>query len=214
MNEVMTFTLLTTLVALCAAKDAPTLRYTPPADSEDERPVATATTLRATGNDFTFRILFNHEPWGEACKTRCANATFFLDTDGNKTTGLQLGDKSPQTGADLAVIVQGVREYKEVSADTLLRAKVRLLGTGISDVDEGQTLAELDNRHDPERLKAHDNEVNLRIDATSAAIPVGRTVRVVYQPPGAAPVVGAVPGFGGAGGGKRGPVQVLRGKRR
>ncbi len=209
----MTLTALTTLLVLAAGKGPPpTLRYAPPADSEDERPVVTAATLRATGNDFTFQLVFNHEPWGEACKTRCANATFFLDTDGNKTTGLQLGDKSPQTGADVAVIVQGVREYKEVSADTLLRAKVRLLASGTSDVEEGQTLAELDNRRDGDRLKAHDNEVSLRVDATAPEIPVGRTVRVVYQPPGAAPVVASIPGFGG-GGGKKGPVQVMRGKR-
>jgi hypothetical protein len=210
----MTLTALTTtaLVALAASKGAkPTLRYTPPADSEDERPVATATTVKAKGNDYTFDITFNHEPWGEGCKARCANATFFLDTDGNKKTGLQLGDKSAQTGADLAVVVQGIREYKEVSAESLLRVKVRALGNESAELEQGQVVAELDQRHDPERVKAKGKDVSLKIDTTTANLPVGRTVRVVYQPPGATAVVATIPGFGSGNGGA---IQIVRGKRR
>jgi hypothetical protein len=213
MSNMMSPALVTLLLIASAAKDVPTLRYLPPIDADEERPVATVVMVKSKGNDFNFEIAFNHEPWGESCKTRCANATFYLDTDGNKATGLQVGEKSPQTGADLAVTVQGIREYKEVSADTLLRVKVRLLGNGVADLEDGQTLAELDHRHDPERVKAQKNEVSLRIDATDAAIPVGRTVRVVYQPPGASPVVGTFAGISDGTGGPKRPIQILRGKR-
>ncbi len=209
----MTCFALTALLALAASgKDAPTLRYTPPPDAEDDRPVATEVTVKADGSDFTLHILFNREPWGETCKARCANATFFLDTDGNRTTGLQLGPQNPQTGADLSVLVQGVREYKELSADTALRVRVRQFNGAVKDVEEGQTLAELDPRRDPERVKAQQSEVSLRVDATDPNIPAGRTMRVVYQPPGAAPVVGTTPGVG-AGTAKR-AVKVVKRKRR
>src|SRR3954468_4408926 len=98
--------------------EKPCIAYkVPPNADEDDRPVATAITVGPQGSDYAFKLDFNKEPWGEGCKTRCANATVFLDTDNNKATGLKLpqkddGKDAPETGADLAVTVQGLREYK------------------------------------------------------------------------------------------------------
>src|SRR5688572_26362915 len=103
--------------AAAAAGEKPCITYKAPPSTEDERPVAVSITVGPQGSDYAFKVDFNKEPWGEACKTRCANATIFLDTDNDKRTGLKLpvsdsAKDAPETGADLAVIIQGAREYK------------------------------------------------------------------------------------------------------
>lgn len=195
------------------AKARSTFRYTPPPGAE--RPVIVDATVGPQGSDFALRLRFDRVPWGEACKNRCANATVLLDTDASKQTGLRLTQESPANGADLAILVQGVREQPKEEGktpDTWLRVKVRLLANGARSADEGELLAELSHRLDAERLHVDEETVYLLVDATSAAIPSARKVRVVYQPPGAKPLQATVPGMLGAGSGRG--VTIFKGSKR
>jgi len=157
-----------------------TLRYNPPADAE--RPLPKQLTVTADANDYVVDLTFNRLPWGDDCKNRCASVTLFLDTDNNRGTGLQLG-KLPETGADLMVTIQGDRDFKEKSSQALLRARVRQLTSELRSPEEGELIADLNQRLDPERLVGHGTRVTLRLDATSLSIPAGKTMRVVYHPP-------------------------------
>ncbi|NMO18109.1 hypothetical protein HPC49_19270 [Pyxidicoccus fallax] len=193
-----------------AAKERPTFRYTAPPDGE--RPVIVDATLGPQGSDFAMRLRFDREPWGESCKTRCANATLLLDTDSSKQTGLQLPNKAAANGADLAIIIQGVREYTEEEGappKTWLRVKVRLLANDARSVDDGELIAEFNHRQDTERLHVDEKTVYLLVDATSPALPSARKMRVVYQPPGAKAVQATLPGMIG-GAGNRG-VRIFKG---
>src|SRR5688572_27911231 len=102
------------LASAARAAEKPCISYKAPPPAEDERPVATSITVGPQGSDYAFKVDFNSAPWGDECGTRCANTTIFLDTDNDKNTGLKLRDlKSPITGADLSITIQGVREYKD-----------------------------------------------------------------------------------------------------
>ncbi|MCP3141380.1 hypothetical protein [Pyxidicoccus xibeiensis] len=185
------------------AKERSTFRYTAPPDGE--RPVIVDATVGPQGSDFAMRLRFDKAPWGEDCKSRCANATLLLDTDNSKQSGLRLTQDSPVNGADLVVLVQGVRESPKEEggkAETWLRVKVRLLGNDARSVDDGELLAELSHKQDSERLHVEDTSVYLLVDATSAALPSARKARVVYQPPGSKPLTATIPGMIGGGGGK------------
>src|SRR5205823_14550338 len=141
------------------AKDKPTITFKAPV-AEDERPLASEILVGPEGSDFAFRVDFNKVPWGDTCKNRCANTTIFLDTDNSTATGLQLPDKkAPETGADLSLTIQGAREYKDTSADVLLKVKVREYSDSARTVDDGETLAELDHRRDPERVQVDEKTV-------------------------------------------------------
>jgi hypothetical protein len=178
--------------ASAASKDRATFRYTPPLD--ELRPVVVEASVNAKGGDFALRLRFNELPWGEECKSRCANATLLLDTDANANTGLKLTKGAPANGADLAIIVQGVREWKEQGADTYLRVKVRQLSAGARTVDDGDLIAEMDHRQDPERIQVDGRTVFILVDATSATIPSARKARVVYHPPGGKAVQASIKG--------------------
>ncbi len=184
-----------------------TFRYSPPPD--EERPVIVDATIGPQGSDFAMRLRFDKEPWGEDCKNRCANATLFLDTDGNTTTGLQLGKKVPETGADLLVIVQGAREYKSRGPDTFLRVKVRQLTNVSKGINDGEALADLNHRQDPERVQLDEKTVYLLIDATSPTLPSARKVRVIYHPPGGKAIQGTIAGM--LSGGSSSNVRIFRG---
>jgi hypothetical protein len=202
-------TLACTLLAASSAAKPPkaTFRYTPPADTE--RPVIVDATIGPQGSDFAMRLLFDKEPWGELCKNRCANATLFLDTDNNTSTGLQLGKKVPETGADLAVIVQGAREYKGSSSDSFLRVKVRQFTSASKNVDDTDALADLNHRQDPERIQLEGNSVLLLIDATAPTLPSARKVRVIYHPTGSKAVEATIAGM--LSGGSSSGVRIFRG---
>ncbi len=183
-------------------REKPTLTYRPPA-GDDERPVATEIVVGPQGSDFAFRVEFDRVPWGEECKNRCANATVFVDTDSNKATGLQLNDKTAaETGADLAVTIQGVREFKDVSADVLLRVRVRVLSDANASADEGEMVGELDHRRDPDRVHVDGKTVYVLVDATTGSLPTGPKMRVIYHPPGAKALVGTIKGQLAMGAGK------------
>ncbi|QDE89424.1 hypothetical protein BHS06_10895 [Myxococcus xanthus] len=198
--------LLCTLLAgtAFAAKERATFRYSAPPDGE--RPVIVNAVIGPQGSDFAMRLRFDKVPWGDECKSRCANATLLLDTDNSKQTGLRLATKNaPGNGADVAVVIQGVRDYaKQEGAPPVswLRVKVRLLGSEASSVDDGELLAEFNHRQDPERLHVDGETIYLLVDATSAALPSARKARVVYQPPGAKPLQATIPGMIGSGSGK------------
>lgn len=190
-----------------AAPPRSTFRYTPPPD--EERPVIVDATIGPQGSDFAMRLRFDKVPWGEECKNRCANATLYFDTDNSTSTGMQLEKKDPKTGTDLAVIVQGAREYIGTTPDTFLRVKVRQLTNASKNVDQGDALADLDHRRDPERVQFDDKTVYLLIDATAPTLPVAKKVRVVYHPPVAKPIQGTLAGM--LSGGSSANVRIFRG---
>lgn len=156
----------------------------------------TSIVVSPQGTDYAFKLEFNKPPFGEGCRTRCANATLFLDTDNNKTTGLKLTDpKAPETGADLAVVVQGARAIKEDGSSAVLRVKVMQYAEDATSVEEGITLAELDPVGDSERVLASDTSVYLLIDANIGNQPAGKQLRLVYHPPDSKPLVGMAKGL-------------------
>jgi hypothetical protein len=188
------------LGAAAHAAEKPCITYTAPASTGDDRPVAVAITVGPQGSDYAFKIDFNRSPWGDECKTRCANATIFLDTDNNKATGLQLSDKkAPQTGADLAITIQGTRDYKEASAESNLRVKVKQYPEDATRIDQGRVLAEMDQRMDDERVQAQEETVYVLIDANIGDLPAGPKLRVIYQPPDSKPLVGMAKGLSAPG---------------
>jgi hypothetical protein len=189
-------------VSLLAApsSEKPCITYIAPASSGDDRPVAVAITVGPQGSDYAFKIDFNKAPWGDECKARCANATIFLDTDNKTATGLQLADrKAPQTGADLAITIQGTRDYKENSADSNLRVKVKQYPEDATRIDQGRLLTEMDQRNDEERVQAQGETVYVLVDANIGDLPAGQKVRVIYQPPDSKPLVGMAKGLSAPG---------------
>ena len=189
--RVLALSVLLSLPALATPK--PTLHYDPLPDM-DERPLPVDIWVAPQGSDFALRVEYNRAPWGLDCKERCANTTFFIDTDDNRSTGLDMGPKAKETGADLAVVIQGAREYRERSADTFLRVKVIQL-SGVSNVDQGDVIAELDNRNDKNRVIGEGTLVIARVDATSGTLPSARKARVVYHPPGEHPLEAIIAGM-------------------
>lgn len=188
--------LLACLAAGVASAEKPTISYQAPPPTDDERPVMTDIVVSPQGTDYAFKLEFNKEPWGEDCRTRCANATLFLDTDNNKATGLKLADpKAAETGADLAVTVQGIRVLKDGASRPLLKVKVLQYAETATSVEEGSTLAELDPVGDAERVLAQGTSVYLLIDANLGSQPAGKQLRVIYHPPDSKPLVGMAKGL-------------------
>ena len=194
------------------AADKPVIKYTPAAtgDEAEERPVATRISVDPLGSDFAVRVVFDRTPWGPDCKSRCAAMTLFLDTDDNPSTGLNLGKDAAETGADLAVVIQGVREFKEQSAEPGLKVKVRLLPSGTTSIEGGDWLSEMDLHHDAERVQSDGTSVYALVDTTDPTIPSGKTIRVIYHPPGEKALTGKAKGMFLKSSGK---IQVLGKKR-
>ncbi len=198
LRRVVVFSLL--WAASSQAAEKPAISWKAPPAAEDDRPVATAIIVGPQGSDYAFQIDFNREPWGEGCGNRCANTTIFLDTDNIKATGLQLKDpKAPETGADLAVIIQGQKEYKEGSSSPVLRVKVKQFPEGATTIDQSTELVDMDLRSDPERVNASEKTVWLLIDANIGDLPAGKQLRVVYHPPESKGLVGMAKGLSAAG---------------
>jgi hypothetical protein len=191
------------LLAAPGGAEKPCITYAAPAANSDDRPVAVAITVGPQGTDYAFKVEFNKAPWGDECKARCANATIFVDTDNNKNTGLQLSDKSkPQSGADLAITIQGTRDYKENGAESGLKVKVVQYPEDATRIDQGRVLTELDNKNDDDRVQAQGETVFVLVDANIGDLPAGSKLRVVYQPPESKPIVGMAKGLSASGGGK------------
>lgn len=183
--------------------EKPCITYKAPPSTEDDRPVATSITVGPQGSDYAFKVDFNKEPWGEGCKTRCANATIFLDTDNDKRTGLKLpaagGKEAPETGADLAVTIQGLREYKSESSLSTLKIKVKQYSEDATSADQGTDLVEMDGRVDTERLNPVEKTVYLLVDANIGTLPSNPKIRVIYHPPETKPIVGYAKGLNAPG---------------
>ena len=185
-----------TLVATLAFAEKPTISYKAPASGDEDRPVLTSIVVSPQGTDYAFKLEFNKAPWGEDCKTRCANATIFLDTDNNKSTGLKLSDaKAPESGTDIVITIQGSKVLKDGVPTPVLRVKVMQYAEDATSVEEGHTLAELDPVNDSERVLASDVSVYLLIDANMGDVPAGKQLRVVYHPPESKPLVGMATGL-------------------
>jgi hypothetical protein len=187
-----------------AAMEKPCITYKAPTSGEEDRPVATAITVGPQGSDYAFKVDFNKEPWGEACKNRCAIATIFLDTDNDKHTGLKLppqqdGKDAPETGADLAVTIQGVREYKSESSLSTLKVKVKQYAEDATSAEQGTVLVEMDARSDSERLNPVEKTVYLLVDANVGSLPSSQKIRVIYHPPEAKPLIGFAKGLNAPG---------------
>ena len=184
-------------LALClltldaGAKDRATFRYTPP--PSDERPVVVEAQVGPQSSDFALRLRFNKSPFGPECGMRCANAILLLDTDGNAQSGVKLAGAQAENGADLAILVQGTRDLAGGSSETYLRVKVRRLTGESRHLDDGDLLAELDHRRDPDRVHVEGNTVYLLIDA-SGNLPSGPKARVVYHPVGTKALQASIPG--------------------
>ena len=192
---------LSLLVAFAAVGQKPLITYKAPPPAEDERPLITEIVASPQGTDYAFKIEFNKEPWGEACATRCANATIFLDTDNNKATGLKLKDaKALENGADLSITIQGTKVYKEASSRPVLKVKVRQFAEDSTEIDQGRQLAELDPVQDSERVLAQGTSVYLLIDANIGDLPTATKARVIYHPPESKALVGNVQGLLAGGG--------------
>lgn len=184
------------LAATLALAEKPTITYKAPPAGDDDRPVMTSIVVGPQGTDYAFKLEFNKAPWGDQCKTRCANATLFLDTDNNKTTGLKLADaKAPETGADIAITVQGVKVLKSGVSEAVLRVRVLQYAEDATSVEDGQLMGELDPINDSERVLASDVSVYLLIDANMGNQPAGKQLRVVYHPPESKPLIGMARGL-------------------
>lgn len=194
-RSLRTATLATLLASLAPSADAwaskknapaaapAVIDYKAPPDLDQERPEPTRVEVSTVGGDYAIHLTFPRPPWGEQCKNRCATVTLFLDTDDSPTTGLQMGKDRAETGADLAVTIQGAREYKEKSAEVFLRARVRTLDDAARSLEAGNVVAELDHRRDRDRLQSDGNEVHLLIDTADLNLPLAKTMRVVFHPP-------------------------------
>lgn len=188
--------LASSLAATLAFAEKPTITYKAPPSTEDDRPVLTSIVVSPQATDYAFKLEFNKLPWGDECKTRCANATLFLDTDNSKTTGLKLADaKAPESGADIAVTIQGVKALKNGTPTAVLKVKVMQYAEDATSVEEGKTLIELDPITDSERVLSSDTSVYLLIDANMGNQPAGKQLRVIYHPPDSKPLVGMAKGL-------------------
>jgi hypothetical protein len=199
--------------SLAAAQSVGTLTYKPPADDDNERPLVRVASLRPQANDFALSLEFDKAPWGEACKKRCANATLLIDTDADAATGLQAGQGKPQTGADLAIVVQGLTDYGEESGGSYVKVKIRQLADDDATIDAGDMVAELDHRRDRERLDVEGKEIRILIDASSTTLPAAKSCRLLYLAPLAKPVVARCRGMGDSNGAGS-KVDVIRGDAR
>lgn len=177
--------------ALAAAK--PVITYQPPAD--EERPLITSVLAGPEGSDYAFELSFDKLPWGDTCRPRCANATLFVDLDDDGSTGLQLGKESKETGADLAVTVQGATEYLEQGVRNFVRVRVRQLSTSSLDASDGDVVIELDHRKDAERLQTDGDTVWILLNMIQLNVPSGRKTRVIYHPPGVPALEGTTNGM-------------------
>ncbi len=181
------------LATSASAKDQATLRYTPPPG--EERPMVVEGVVGPQGGDFALRLRFDKLPFGKDCGNRCANVTLLLDTDANPRSGLQLGAKAAETGADLAIVVQGTRDIAGAGGEGFLRVKVRMLSDEARSVEEGEVVAELDHRRDSERIHIEEKTVFLLVDASTINLPSGRKVRVIYHPPGSKALQATIAGM-------------------
>ncbi len=183
-------------IATAAFAQKPTITYRAPPSGEEDRPVLTSISIRPQGNDYAISLQFNKLPWGEACKTRCANATVFLDIDNKKLTGLQLPERNAaETGSDLAITIQGTRKLKEGIATPVLLVKVDEYTQAATTVEQGNRLVELEAGPNVDQVRTSGTTVLLNLDSTLSHQLASQIMRVVYRPPASKALIGTAPGF-------------------
>jgi hypothetical protein len=184
------------------------LRYKPGPGADADPPVVTYATGASQGLGYAFTVTFNRAPAEEHCAHDCANATLFVDADDDKGTGLKLGKEPPETGADLALTIQGVDRDAEGASPAQVKVKLRLLPQTAGD-NVGETLWEGSSIETPERVKVNGTKVVVMLDTSDPRLPHTPRMRLVYHPPGEVAVVGQVVGFG-----KAGKIQVVSAKKK
>lgn len=170
----------------------PTITYAAPVNPE-ERPAIKSIFVGPQGGDYALRFAFNREPWGDVCRNKCANATVMLDLDNDKTTGLQFDAERPESGADVAVLVQGLRDLSEGRSAAQLKVRIREYSGDRNRIDRFTQLFEFDLQHDSDRLVVDGNTVYLLLGG--ADLPRGAKVRVIYHPPDSRALVGMAAGL-------------------
>ncbi len=200
-------------LVLLAAAPTPKklLSWSPPPSTDDDRPVVASAMVTAQGSDYVVTLQFDKAPYGDGCKTRCANATLFIDTDNSKDTGLKLADaKAAETGADISVTIQGVRSLRDETSEPELKVVIKQFNEDATGLDQGNVLAELDARRDRERLTVDGTTVSVLVDANLGNQPAAAKLRAMYHPPDHAAMVGVGPGLA-AGGGRK--IEVFKGNK-
>lgn len=187
-------------LALAAALTLPASSFANPVFTfkpapDEERPVITE--LRATpqGADLSLEVLFDRAPFGALCGLRCANATVFIDTDDNPKTGVQFGKNAPETGAELAVVLQGTNDYRTGDGEPYFRVKVRELPNGARALADDAPVLDLDHRKDKARVQVDAETAFVLVDASATGVKWGKKLRLVYHPPARLPVSGKAAGF-------------------
>lgn len=190
----MIFTLAAVLAVTPVMK--PVIEWQPPESTDDDRPLMSKVIVTASGSDYSLKLEFDKAPFGEACRNRCANATVFIDTDNDKQTGVKLQDATAaENGADLVVVIQGVRELRNESPTGELRILVKQFSEDATSLDGANLLTQLDPRHDSERVTVSGTKVTAVIDANLGNLPAGKKLRVVYHPPEHGPMVAVTGGL-------------------
>ncbi len=95
--------------------------------------------------------------------------------------------------------MQGSREFRESSALSSLRVKVKQFTEEATSVEQGTQLVELDAKSDEDRVAVNGNAVYLLVDANIGSLPAGPKIRVVYHPPEAKPLTGFAKGLNAPG---------------
>lgn len=179
------------VLVLAAAPEKKTISWSPPATTDDDRPLIVSVVAGPQDTDYALKIELDKPPFGDGCGNHCVNATLFLDTDNSKGTGLKLKDaKAPESGVDLAITLQAGRGLE---AD--LKVLVKQFNEEATGVDQTVELGALELKHDAARLRVEGNTVFVLIDANLGNQPVGAKMRVVYHPPDHAALVGVTAGL-------------------
>ena len=175
---------------------------------EDERPLIKEVSVNNEALDVAFHVTFDRAPSGAACENRCANATLFVDTDFDKATGLKLSDpKALENGADVALVFQGRKSSGEGGEAPEFLIRVKKLANEAGGLDDSEVLHEFNVFRDKQRVHVREANVVVMVDTSEKKFPLGRRMRLVYHPPGAAAVEGVVAGPVKAGGARK--VQVI-----
>ena len=168
------------------AKPVEGLHYQLPPSSGGERPYLTAVTGQPESTGYALALTFNKPPLNKDCGSDCTNATLFLDTDNNTSTGLKLSPSAVETGADVAVNFQDI--------DGRLKIRVRLLSGATQESPEGETL-EADVQRDESHLQVSGTHVSVSIEMSDPRIPKGPRLRIAYHPPAGPPAQALLPGL-------------------
>lgn len=175
---------------------------------EAERPLIKEVSVNNEALDVAFHVTFDRAPSGAACENRCANATLFVDTDHDKSTGLKLSDtKALENGADVALVFQGRKSSGEEGETAEFLIRIKKLANEAGGHDDPALLHEFDMLRDKQRMHVRDANVVVMLDTSENHFPLGRRMRLIYHPPGSTAVEGVVTGPVKAAGARK--VQVV-----